>query len=219
MAVGSDRQEAFAAAGRRSVRVRFLRRALLVGVVGAIGGVAAIWVFNPFTKRNGDLTFSSLGIDGTKVAIARPQLSGFKNDGQAYVLTAERALQDVKQPTRIELQKLTGEIGATAGQTTHISANAGVYDSAAENMRLADNIKITNGRFEIRLQSADIDFKTGRYRSDQPVEVRLDSGTTIVSDRAEARNNGQELEFTGRVRTTVVPQSAEGADGAKRDHP
>lgn len=215
----NQRERAFAAAGRRSGRVRFLRRAILVGVVAAIGSVAAIWIFNPFRGGNSDLSFASLGIEGTKVAVARPKLSGFRNDGQAYFLTAERALQDVKQPTRLELQKLTGEIGTAAGETTHISADGGVYDSAAEHMRLADNIRISNGRFEIRLQSADIDFKTGRYRSDQPVEVRVGPGTTIHADRAEAQNNGQELVFDGRVRTTMIPQAGESETDAKGNRP
>jgi lipopolysaccharide export system protein LptC len=210
-----DREVAFAAAGRRSQRIRILRRAILIGVVGAIAAVAVIWIFNPFASKFGDLSFSSLGIDGTKVSIARPKLSGFRSDGQPYVLTAERALQDVKQPTRIELQKLTGDIGMSGGERTKISADSGVYDNASEHMRLTDNIVIGNGRFDIRLRSADIDFKTGLYRSSEPIEVQMGSGTTIRADRAEARNNGQELAFDGHVRTMIIPQAEGDADAAK----
>ena len=45
----------------------------------------------------------------------RPKLAGFRNDGQPY-LTAERALQESKQPTIVELQKVDGEIGMAGGE-------------------------------------------------------------------------------------------------------
>src|SRR5579871_128948 len=168
-----DREIAFAAASRRSARVRFLRKAILFGVVGAIGSMAAIWIFNPFAARFGNLSFSALSVEGSKVEISRPKLSGFRSDGQPYSLTAERALQDIKQPTRVELENLTGEIGMAGGQATHISADSGIYDSVSEHMRLNHNIKIGNGQFDIRLRSADIDFKTGVYKSAEPVEVQV----------------------------------------------
>ena len=34
----------------------------------------------------------------------------------------------------------------------------------------------------------------------------MGGGTTVTADRAAAQNNGQELIFEGRVRTTVIPQ-------------
>ena len=88
-------------------------------------------------------------------------------------------------------------------------------------MKLIDNIRIENANLEIFLRTADIDFKTGVYLSDDPVEVHIGEGTTISADRAAARNNGQELTFEGRVRTRVVPQqTGEATDaGAKGANP
>jgi lipopolysaccharide export system protein LptC len=210
-----DRAGAFAKARRRSGRVRFLRKAILAGVLAAVAAMVAIAIFNPFAAKFGDLKFSSLGVDGTKVTIVRPKLSGFRGDGQPYSLTAERAVQDVKQPGRVELHNLTGDIGMAGGETTHIKADAGVYDTVGEHMNLTDNIRIGNSRFDIKLRSAEIDFKSGVYKSADPVEIHAGPGTTIHADRAEARNNGQELTFDGRVRTTIVPQTGEGeAKGA-----
>jgi hypothetical protein len=56
----------------------------------------------------------------------------------------------------------------------------------------------------VTLVSADIDFKSGVYRSDQPVTVVTDDGATIQADSAEARDNGAELTFSGHVRSTFV---------------
>lgn len=220
LAPPSNRERAFALARRRSSRVRLLRKAILVGAVGTVAAMMVIAVFDPFSAKLGSLSFSALSIDGTKITMARPKLAGFRTDGQPYILTAEKALQDVKQPTLVELQKMSGEIGRAGGETTRLSADAGVYDSVAERMRLSSNVRIGNARFEVRLRSAAIDFKTGFYQSDEPVEVHVGEGTTILGDRAAARNNGQELTFEGHVRTTIVPQPAAAADAdAKRNNP
>ena len=54
----------------------------------------------------------------------RPKLAGFRNDGQAYLLTAKRALQDVKKPTVVELESVDGEIGSAGGESTHVSSDS-----------------------------------------------------------------------------------------------
>lgn len=212
-AAASDRERAFASARRRSARVRFLRKALLATALGSVAAMVLIGVYNPFSTKLGSLSFSALGIDGTKITMARPKLAGFRSDGQAYSLTAERALQDVRSPTVVELQKVSGEIGATGGEATHLSADTGIYDTVAERMKLSSNVRIGSARFDVRLRSADIDFKTGVYQSDEPVEVHVGDGTTITGDRATARSNGQELIFEGRVRTMIVPPADASAKG------
>jgi lipopolysaccharide export system protein LptC len=202
-----DREQAFAKARRRSAWVRFLRVAISIGGPGAVAAMVGIAVFNPFSTRLGSLGFSALSVEGTKVIMDRPKLAGFRNDGHPYLLTAERALQDIKQPTLVELQKVDGEIGMAAGEATHLTADAGVYDSAGEHMELSKNVRIKNGRFDVSLQSANFDFKSGTYGSDEPVEVHVGDGTTIFADRAAARNNGQELTFEGHVKTRIVSQA------------
>jgi len=179
-----------------------------------MAAMIAIAIFNPFAKRFGTLGFSALSLDGSKIAMERPRLAGFRSDGQPYALTAERALQDVKDPTKVELQKLTGEIGM-AGETTRVRADAGLYDSAKERMRLSGNVRIGNGKFDVRLQTADIDFKSGVYESDEPVEVHVGQEATINGDRAVARNNGQEFTFEGHVKTRIASQNAAEADVQK----
>jgi lipopolysaccharide export system protein LptC len=217
-----DREQAFAKARRRSAWVRFLRLGILIGGPGAVAAMVGIAVFNPFSITLGSLSFGALSVEGTKVVMDRPKLAGFRNDGHPYLLTAERALQDVKHPTVIELQKVDGEIGMAAGEATHLTADAGVYDSAGEHMDLSKNVRIKNDRFNVLLQSASFDFKSGAYGSDERVEVHVGDGTTIFADRAAARNNGQELTFEGHVKTRIVSQSGDTqppAADAQRTHP
>lgn len=202
-----DREQAFAKAKRRSARVRLLRLAILIGGLGAVAAMVVVAFFNPFATKLGALSFAALSIEGTKIAMDRPKLAGFRSDGQPYLLTAERALQDIKQPTIVQLEKVDGDIGMAGGEATHLSADAGVYDSVGENMELSKNVRIKNGRFTVLLRSARFDFKSGVYGSDDHVEVHASDGTTIFADRAAALNHGQELTFEGHVRTNIVPPS------------
>jgi lipopolysaccharide export system protein LptC len=202
-----DRERAFAKAKRRSGRVRLLRLTILIGGLGAIAATLVITFFNPFATKLGSLGFNALSVEGTKVVMERPRLAGFRSDGQPYLLTAERALQDIKQPTMVQLRKVDGEIGATGGEATHLAADTGVYDNLAERMELSGNVRIKNGRFTVLLRTARFDFKSGAYGSDDRVEVQGDDGTTIFADRASAINHGQELTFEGHVRTNIVPQA------------
>jgi lipopolysaccharide export system protein LptC len=214
-----DREQAFANARRRSARVRLLRAVILIGGLGTVAGMFGFAVLDPFAAKLGSLSFGALSLEGTKVVMDRPKLAGFRNDGQAYHLTAQRALQDVKQPTIVELEKVDGEIGMAGGEATHLSADAGVYDSMGEHMDLSKNVRIRNGRFDVTMQSARFDFKSGAYGSDDPVEVHVSDGTTIFADRAEARNNGQELTFEGHVKTRMVSQAdpQSGAEAKRTD--
>ena len=104
--VPPNREKAFARARRRSQWVRLLRKAILVSVPATV--VAMVAIFNPFATKFEGLSFTGLSLNGTKVTMANPKLTGFRNDGQPYSVTAEKALQDIKNPTTIELQKLTG---------------------------------------------------------------------------------------------------------------
>jgi lipopolysaccharide export system protein LptC len=202
-----NRERAFAKAKRRSWRVRLLRLAILIGGLGTVATVLVVAFFNPFSTRVGSLGFTALSVEGTKIVMDRPKLAGFRGDGQAYLLTAERALQDIKQPTVAQLQTVDGEMGMAGGEATHLSADAGVYDNLAEHMELSGNVRIKNGRFTILLRTARFDFKSGVYGSDDRVEVQESDGTTIFADRASAINHGQELTFEGHVRTNIVPQA------------
>jgi lipopolysaccharide export system protein LptC len=202
-----DREQAFAKAKRHSGRVRLLRLAILIGGLGAVATMFIAAVFNPFATGLGSLSFAALSVDGTKIVMDHPRLAGFRGDGQPYLLTAKRALQDIKQPTIAQLETVDGDIGMAGGETTHLSADAGVYDSAGERMELSKNVRIKNGRFTVLLRSARFDFKSGAYGSDDPVEVHASDGTTIFADRGAALNHGQELTFEGHVKTNIVPQN------------
>jgi lipopolysaccharide export system protein LptC len=213
-----DRAPQFAAAERHSARVRLARGAILVGALGGVAMLAAIAIFDPFGPRTASFTFGALGVEGTKITMDKPRLTGFRNDGKPYSLTAEKAMQEAKHPESVELRGVEGEIGMTDNEPMRLRADAGVFDTVGERMDLTHNVRIGNARYDARLSSASVDFKTGLYRSDQPVEVKIGADTTILADKATAINSGEQLVFEGRVRTTIRPADNATTKGAAKEN-
>jgi lipopolysaccharide export system protein LptC len=198
-----ERAAAFAAAARHSRLVRFLRVAILVGAAGAIAILAIIAIFDPFGRLALDASVAGIGLDGTKVMMERPKLAGFRKDGRPYLVTADRAMQDVLHPTMVELRGINAEVGIAGNGASKVTADNGVYDTTNERMDISRNVHVKSEQYDVRLQSANIDFKAGVYLSHEPVSVVTSGGTTISADQVAATDNGRELTFEGHVRSVL----------------
>jgi len=207
--VGRDeaRLRAFAAARRHSRLVRILRVAAPASVVVVVAALIVGAVFKPFRAEIGGLSIGELSVDGAKVTMDRPKLTGFRRDGRAYTVNAAKAIQDVTRPTVVELREVDGDLGMADNSSLRINAAVGFYDSAGQSLDLSQDVRIHNSDYDVKLTSANIDFKAGVYRSNEPVTVVMANGTTVSADSALARDNGQELTFSGHVRTVFLPDA------------
>jgi lipopolysaccharide export system protein LptC len=204
--LGSDpiRRRAFAAAAAHTRLVRFLRLATPAAALLAVAAMIAFAVFDPFRHEIGGLSVSELSVDGSKIVMNHPRLTGTRKDGRGYVVNAVKAIQDVAHPTSVELKDIDGDVTMGDDSRLRVSAAVGHYDNVRQFLRLDQNVHLRSPSYDVTLSTADIDFKSGLYRSDQPVTVVTNNGATINADSAEARDNGAELTFTGHVRSTFV---------------
>lgn len=209
------RMRAFAAARRHSRLVRILRVAAPASVALGVAALALSALFHPFRAPIAELSVGDLGVDGFKITMGRPKLTGVRRDGRAYVVNASKAIQDVTRPTMVELRDIDGDLGVAGNASLHVTAAAGVYDSVAQSLDLSQDVRIHNSSYDVRLMSAKVDFKSGVYRSEQPVTVVMSNGATISADSALARDNGEELTFAGRVHSVFT--TGERAEGASAD--
>ena len=201
------RVEAFRAAGRHTARVRMLRRLVLAGAVLGSVAVLGLAFFNPFRAIAAlpSVTADGLGLNGSKVTMQRPKLTGFRSDGRPYDLVASSAVQDAKSPSLLELHDVDAHVTMADGSVVHVVSEAGLYDSAKETMRLKSAIHLTSDKgLDARLQSAFIEFKTGLVDSREPVTVVNGTGT-VSADSLHMTDNGAHVVFEGHVHTTVVP--------------
>ncbi|MFO1150028.1 MAG: LPS export ABC transporter periplasmic protein LptC [Alsobacter sp.] len=214
MAVGMARMEAqemaqglaqarYAEAMRHSSRVRWLRRMIPVGALAVMGGVVFWAWYEPFKDLPAGVSVGAVSINGTKVTMELPKLSGFKKDNRPYQVTARWAEQDLKNPSIIGLREVKAKIALQDRSMADVEALNGSYNSQNETMSLKDDVRVrTETGYDVRMRSADIEFKAGNVRTPDPVSVRF-TGGTIDADSLEMFDNGQKVVFSGRVRTVM----------------
>jgi lipopolysaccharide export system protein LptC len=207
LAQATRRTKAFAAAKRHSSWVRFLRVAILGGAVGTVALFVAIAVFDPFGRLVGSISIGNFGLDGTKVTMIHPRLAGFRKDGRPYLVNAERAIQDALHPTLVELRGIDADIAMAENGSAHMTANTGFYDSEKEHMDVSDHVHVKSPQYDVWLKSAGIDFKNGRYISNEPVTIVTSNGATLSGDSISAIDNGKELIIVGNVKTRIQAPS------------
>ena len=122
---GGRRPTAFVDAGRHTARVQFLRRAIIAVCVGAVGLIGFILAFDPLHRLQiGGFSVASVGLEGTRIKMDRPRLSGYRADGLPYEIKANTVVQDTRRPKVFELDSVDAKLGVKDGSTLsliHIS--------------------------------------------------------------------------------------------------
>jgi len=204
---------AFEAARRHSRLVRLLRAALVSGAIGGVAVLIGLALYRTFGAALGRLSIGELSIDGTKITMDRPRLTGSRPNGGGYVINAAKAIQDLRNPSGVDLVEIEGEIVPPDRDTLHVTATRGHYDSVREQLELSGVVRLKNSSYTVDLRSAHIEFKTGAYSSREPVTVVTASGASISADSGSARDNGNEITFEGHVKTMIRPNGVASSAG------
>jgi lipopolysaccharide export system protein LptC len=202
------RRDAFRAAGRHTARVRLLRRIVLAGAVLGSVAVIAFAFFNPFRIEIPGVSIDGVGLNGSKVTMQRPKLTGFRSDGRPYDLVASSAVQDAKTPSQLELHDIDAHVTMADQSVIHIVSEVGLYDSSKETMQLKSAIHLTSDKgLDAHMQSAFVEFKSGLVDTREPLTVVNGTGT-VTADSMHVTDNGAHIVFEGHVHSTVLPAAA-----------
>jgi lipopolysaccharide export system protein LptC len=199
---------AFVSARRHSVLVRILRVTLIFGALGGVATLTALGLYRTFGSPFDRLSVGQVSIDGTKITMERPRLTGARQDGGGYVINAAKAIQDIAHPTQVELVDIDGDIGGANHDTLHLTATRGHYDTEKEALDLSGIVHLRNSSYTVDLKNAHVDFKSNAYDTREGVTVVTTSGTSIVADAASVRENAQVISFEGHVKTLIPPHDA-----------
>jgi lipopolysaccharide export system protein LptC len=196
---------AYAAALRHSRRVILLRRIIPTVCAVAFLGLIVAPFLNPFRAIPG-VTMGPLSLSGGKVTMDNPKLTGFRKDNKPYELTAQTATQDIRKPNVIALNGMNARLQMEQDQWVRLTAKAGVFDTQKEQMQLRGDVGLrTDSGYDVKLSSADIDFKAATVNSNEPVTV-TSGGTQIDAKALQVTDNGKVISFLGGV-TAVVENS------------
>lgn len=180
---------------RHSRHVRLLR----IGVIGLIGVVLVGTTIENYLPSVGGLhlpAVSGLVINGTKITMQQPRMTGYTSDNRAYEFRAHAAAQDITKPDLVQLEQINAKMAMADKSTVRLWADTGLYDTKADVLTLNENIHLvsTTG-YEARLRQAVVDMRQGNVTSDTPVWVKLLNGD-LNAKHLEIVDKGDVVRFT-----------------------
>ena len=212
------RQFDIEAAGRHTMQVRVVRRAIVIGVPVFLVLLALVVILQPFHLP---IAFSlgKVRIEGTRITVLSPRLSGYRLDGTPYTVKASLGTQDLAIPNVIDMQDVDADLGMSDQTTSHVTASSGTYDSSNDGLRLTGAVHMRNtSGYDIQTSSAAVDFKTGNVTTEAGVRVAL-TGADISADAMTVSDDGHKVSFAGSVHSTFRSGSAASPAVAQSDHP
>lgn len=197
---GADLERTVRSAGRHSRLVRVLRVIVPLGVVLSLGVYVIFSYFNPFTILEKLPNVSGkLAVQGSKITMELPRIAGITRDKRAYEMTAETAVQDITRPDVVELQNLRAKMEMQDSDVVVITAKSGTYNTKGDNVVLREHVVVTSAQgFNAKLREAVVDMKKGNVVSEQPVDIKMPTGT-IKANGMEIVDSGDVVRFTGGV--------------------
>ena len=202
------RSRAFRDADRHSGRVRLLKRAIMIASAAAVVGLLGVTLFDPFGKLPAGLSVGTTTLDGTRITMELPKLSGYRKDGRAYEVRAASGVQDIKTPKVIELKDIEARVAIGEKDNVSASAPVGVFDSGQDFLQLRSgdqnrSVRIASSSgYEITLKNAEINFHDGSLQSNDPVKVKLPNGM-LSADRFSMTDGGHSVTFEGNVESEL----------------
>jgi lipopolysaccharide export system protein LptC len=201
----SDTERIYRLARRHSRYVRWLRLGVPAGLALALLTVAVANYIPPVGGFRLPGELGKLVINGTKITMDQPRLTGFTADSRPYEFTANTAAQDITNPDFMELKQLRAKIKMQDDSTVDMSAASGSYDIKGEMLTLHDDVHLVSSTgYEARLSEAVVDMRKGGVVSEKPVWVKLLNGF-LNAKRLEVVDNGNLLRFDGGVAMTLHP--------------
>jgi lipopolysaccharide export system protein LptC len=192
---GGDSERIYRRALRHSRRVRVLR----IGLIGVIALMLLGVVAENYLPAGGLRLPTGIGtlvIDGTKITMQQPRLTGYTSDGRAYEFSANAAAQDITKPDLVQLQQIRAKMEMADKSTVNMWADSGNYDMKSDLLTLTDNIRLVSSTgYQARLRQAVVNVRDGSVVSDTPVWVKLLDGN-LNAKHLEITDKGDVLRFT-----------------------
>ncbi len=204
-----ERARAFVSAGRHSRMVRILRKGL--PAFGLLV-LAAYFISTRLNITVGDVTASIDGMDivDGNLRMLNPTLEGTDKKNGKYVVRAEYADQDIKNPEIIKLHAIKADLSSAGGGWSRMAAVRGVFNTKAERLVMQDRITVaTSSGVTGELKHASLDMDSQTLRSHQPVSFNLSNGT-VKANALTFRSQDHILIFRGKVAVHLIKKPKEG---------
>jgi lipopolysaccharide export system protein LptC len=195
----------------RARRVRLLKVALPAAALALIG---AVFLFSGRGEIEG-LRIEGLAVDPEQgLRLTNPRFTGETDDGRPFVLTADWALPDGPDPTRVELGPMRGQIALDPERRLTLTARSGELFPKDERVRLGEGVEVElSDGHSARATAIEIDIAGQTARSDGPVAGEGPLGAIEAGAMRAARRDGADyIWFEGGVRVRANPAAGRATD-------
>ncbi len=200
---------AFERERRHSRRVRMLKVALPLSAALMVAGLVAHSAMTSFEGTSIDV--SGVGIQDGELVMTHPKLDGYTKDDKPYSMSAARAVQDLSDAQKIELEDINAKLPLDNDGWAKINAATGTFDRGANTLDIDSPLTVRrHDGAVVHLQSAKVDIGSGQIESDKPVEIDM-SGSRIAANSITVTDHGNVMTFKDRVRVTLTPDAAKAA--------
>jgi len=181
--------------------VGVMKRALPAAAFAVISAVVA-YFFIARQPARVNLGYERLGHVENDLAMVKPRLTGQDAKGNPFVITAEAAVQDAKNPKRARLTKVEADLTQGQGWIT-ADAATGLVDMDAGTLELGGGINVfTDQGYELHTASVSVDIKKGVVHGHETVTGQGPLGT-IRADEFHFDRNSNHLLLQGHVQNVI----------------
>lgn len=206
-----ERRRAFVGASRHTKLVTFLRKALPTFAVL----VLATYFISTRLATSVSIGDMSASIEGIEVKdgnlrMVNPKLEGADKKNGKYVIGADYADQDIKNPNLIKLHAIKADLASADGGWSRMTATRGRFDNKTGRLVMQDKIDIaTSTGVSGALTHATLDTKNQIIRSHRPVSFVLPNGT-VRANALTLYSAKHTLTFRGKVAVHIVRPAKDG---------
>lgn len=151
------------------------------------------------------LTFSDVDAIDDDLRMVSPRFVGSDTKDQPFIVTADAAVQDKGDPTRIILDELQADVSLEDGTWLSLSAAEGLYLTETQQLDLKGRVSIFSDiGYELHADAARVDLKNGSIESDTYIRGQGPLGE-IEAKAMRVSNSGDKIIFTGGVKITLYP--------------
>ena len=196
----------------RSTAMDALRYTQFVGVMkralpaAAFAVIAAVLAFFFVARQPSKvaMTYEKMGWIQNDLAMEKPKLTGADAKGNPFVITADQAIQDAKNPKRAKLRKVEADL--TLDNNGWLNANAanGMVDMKAGSLELGGGIDVfTDTGYTLHSKAASLDLNKWIVHGHNEVKGQGPLGI-MRADNFHYDRSSHQLALDGNVRMTLI---------------
>jgi lipopolysaccharide export system protein LptC len=195
----------------RSTAMEALRYTQFVGVMkralpaAAFAIIAAVLAFFFVARQPSKLSmiYEKIGVLQNDLAMTKPRLTGTDGKGNPFVITAEAAIQDPKNPKKARLEKLEADLQLDNHGWVNAEAAGGFVDMAAGTLELNGGISLySDAGYELHTSAASVDLNHGVVHGHNEVTGQGPSGSMRADEFHFDRANNHLL-LQGHVQNII----------------